>query len=307
MEITEVRVKLTGENAERLRAFCSVTFDDEFVVRDLKIIDGTTGPFLAMPSRKLADRCPKCGYKNHLRAKFCNECGARLGEGRANPEETGRSKLHADIAHPINTACRERLQKAIIEAYQAELERSRQPGYKPVEIDVEEGHEHEPERVPEPAPEPTPELSPMSEYDELIQDLRRSAATRGGAAPPAQPHRPPPPPPGQQHRPVPARSGSAPHDRAGGPPAGERRRGDRGDRGDHGDRRFGKPERRPDQAHPQEAHASASPPRAPVIETPRREPERREPPPPPPPAPPPAALPIEQPQPEEDAFGAGLL
>ena len=57
MEITEVRVKLMDEPGERLQAFCSITFDDAFVVRDLKIIEGTTGPFVAMPSRKLTAHC----------------------------------------------------------------------------------------------------------------------------------------------------------------------------------------------------------------------------------------------------------
>ncbi len=61
MNITEIRVKLVGGNAERLRAFCSMTLDGDFVIRDLKVIDGTNGPFVAMPSRKLTDRCPKCG------------------------------------------------------------------------------------------------------------------------------------------------------------------------------------------------------------------------------------------------------
>jgi DNA-binding cell septation regulator SpoVG len=42
----------------RLRAFCSLTFDDTFVVRDVKLIEGNDGLFLAMPSRKLADHCP---------------------------------------------------------------------------------------------------------------------------------------------------------------------------------------------------------------------------------------------------------
>ena len=68
MEITEVRIKLMDEPGERLQAFCSVTFDNAFVVRDLKIIDGTNGPFVAMPSRKLTARCGRCGCENHLRA-----------------------------------------------------------------------------------------------------------------------------------------------------------------------------------------------------------------------------------------------
>jgi stage V sporulation protein G len=129
--ITEVRIKLmedSNEN-ERLQAFCSVTFDDAFVVRDLKIIEGTKGSFVAMPSRKLTDRCPGCGCKNHLRARFCNACGGKLDEDRATRDADGRVKLHADIAHPINSACREVIQTAVLKAYNAERERSKQPGY----------------------------------------------------------------------------------------------------------------------------------------------------------------------------------
>src|SRR5216683_5817431 len=129
VEITEVRIKLMEDNNERLLAFCSITFDDMFVVRDLKIIEGTKGSFVAMPSRKLTDRCPQCGSKNHLRARHCNQCGARLDENRALRDTDGRAKLHADIAHPINSACREVIQTAVIRAFQEERERSKQPGY----------------------------------------------------------------------------------------------------------------------------------------------------------------------------------
>ena len=81
MEITEVRIKLMEDAGERLQAFCSITFDDCFVIRDLKIIEGANGPFVAMPSRKLTSHCPQCGCKNHLRAHYCNQCGVR-SEGR---------------------------------------------------------------------------------------------------------------------------------------------------------------------------------------------------------------------------------
>jgi len=114
---------------ERLQAFCSVTFDDAYVVRDLKIIEGTKGSFVAMPSRKLTDRCPGCGCKNHLRARFCNSCGGKLDEDRATRDADGRVKLHADIAHPINSACREVIQSAVLKSYREERERSKQPGY----------------------------------------------------------------------------------------------------------------------------------------------------------------------------------
>ena len=129
MVITEVRIKLCEENNERLLAFCSVTFDNAFVVRDLKIIEGTKGVFVAMPSRKLTDRCGKCGCKNHLRARFCNSCGGRLDEARATRMMDGRAKLHADIAHPIHSGAREMVQSAVIKSYQEEKERSKMPGY----------------------------------------------------------------------------------------------------------------------------------------------------------------------------------
>src|SRR5262249_8598341 len=129
--ITEVRIKLMEDNNEneRLQAFCSVTFDDAFVVRDLKIIEGTKGSFVAMPSRKLTDRCPSCGSKNHLRARDGNQCGSRLDEARATRDADGRVKLHADIAHPINSACREVIQSAVLKAFQLEKEKAKQPGY----------------------------------------------------------------------------------------------------------------------------------------------------------------------------------
>ena len=137
MEITEVRIKLMNDKDEKLQAFCSVTFNDDFVVRDLKIIGGSKGPFVAMPSRKLMDRCPKCGGKNHLRAKHCNDCGQRLDPNRAEKDKRGRARLHTDIAHPINSRCREVIQRRILQAYEEELEKSKQPGYVPQSLDEE--------------------------------------------------------------------------------------------------------------------------------------------------------------------------
>ena len=108
MEITEVRIKLMEEPGERLKAFCSITFDNCFVVRDLKIIDGTNGPFVAMPSRKLTSHCPGCGMKNHLRAQYCNQCGKRLddtarAERRRRPGQAVRRHRASDqFALPRN-------------------------------------------------------------------------------------------------------------------------------------------------------------------------------------------------------------
>ena len=86
MNITDVRVKRVG-NEGKLKAYVSVTFDDSFVVHNLKVIDGQSGIFVAMPSRKTT---------------------------------SGEFK---DVAHPINSAFREVLQKAVLEAYNLEREK----------------------------------------------------------------------------------------------------------------------------------------------------------------------------------------
>lgn len=70
---------------ERLKAFASVTFDDAFVVRNMKIVEGTNGVFLCMPSRKLPDG------------------------------------THKDMVHPINQEFREYLEENILKAYEEEL------------------------------------------------------------------------------------------------------------------------------------------------------------------------------------------
>ena len=134
MEISEVRVKMVSNKDDRLKAFCSITMDNEFVVRDIKVIEGTNGYFVAMPSRKMSDHCGKCGGKNHLRARYCNNCGTALKDNRARKDFKGRMKLHADIAHPINVECRKRIQGRVISAFKKELEKSKLPGYKPVEM-----------------------------------------------------------------------------------------------------------------------------------------------------------------------------
>ena len=136
MEISEVRVKMVANKDDRLKGFCSMTLDDEFVVRDIKVIEGTGGLFVAMPSRKMSDHCSKCGGKNHLRAKFCNNCGAALQENRAREDAKGRIKLHADIAHPINAECRHKIQDAVVKAFEEEMQKSQEPGYEPVDLDV---------------------------------------------------------------------------------------------------------------------------------------------------------------------------
>jgi stage V sporulation protein G len=83
MEITEVRLTLRAE--ERLKAFVSITFDNSFVVRGLKVIEGNTGLFVAMPSRRRKD-----------------------GEFR-------------DIAHPINNETRQMIEDAVLSEYERQL------------------------------------------------------------------------------------------------------------------------------------------------------------------------------------------
>ncbi len=148
MQISEVRVKLVDNRSEKLQAFCTITFDDDFVVRDIKIIEGTNGPFVAMPSRKLTDRCQKCGTKNHLRARFCNECGSRLSPNRARSDGRGRARLHTDISHPINPRCRRFIEQSILEAFHAELEKSKSPDYVAPDIDEFDDFSDYPEPPP---------------------------------------------------------------------------------------------------------------------------------------------------------------
>ncbi|HEY8363383.1 MAG TPA: septation regulator SpoVG [Tissierellaceae bacterium] len=84
MKVTDVKLrKITDEG--KMKAIVSVTFDDEFVVHDIKIIEGQNGLFVAMPSRKMAD-----------------------GEFR-------------DIAHPINSETRQKVQEAIFKEYEKAL------------------------------------------------------------------------------------------------------------------------------------------------------------------------------------------
>lgn len=129
MEITEVRIKLMDGVQDRLLGFCSITFDRSFVVRDLKIIKGSRGAFVAMPSRKLTDRCRNCHHKNPLRSVYCSQCGQKLPQNRSGKNSDGKSKLYADIAHPINSECRDLIQQKVMAAYDEELLLAQQPGY----------------------------------------------------------------------------------------------------------------------------------------------------------------------------------
>lgn len=115
MEITDVRLRKI-ETEGKLRAYVSVTFDDSFVVHDLRVIDGTKGMFVAMPSKRLPN-----------------------GD-------------HKDIAHPINTEIREKIQNAVLDVYHRELEEAPQAK---VEVKVEEKEEESKEETAEETAEET--------------------------------------------------------------------------------------------------------------------------------------------------------
>lgn len=123
MEITEVRVVLKDSPDKKLKAYATVTFDNAFVVRNIKIIEGTSGLFIAMPSRKVKQPCPKCNFKNELRSKYCNQCGGSLPQTSlpVSPGEANVAQMeHKDIAHPITQAFRDHLQKRVLGAYEVE-------------------------------------------------------------------------------------------------------------------------------------------------------------------------------------------
>jgi len=124
MKITEVHIKLVSNPKEKLRAFCSVTLDNAFAIRDMKIIETSKGLLLAMPSRRLGFRCPHCHSKNHLRAHYCNECGSEVLQTNLPTDETGRLSLYADIAYPVNSSTRDLLQRTVLQAYMDECRQS---------------------------------------------------------------------------------------------------------------------------------------------------------------------------------------
>ncbi|MDP3143130.1 MAG: septation protein SpoVG family protein [Candidatus Omnitrophota bacterium] len=122
MDITEVRVFLKEGIDKKLKAYATVTLDNAFVVRNIKVIEGTSGLFIAMPSRKLKQSCSKCGFRNEIRSKFCNQCGTSLPivPKPVNAEESSSQAEHRDIAHPITQVFREYLQKKVLEAFEQE-------------------------------------------------------------------------------------------------------------------------------------------------------------------------------------------
>ena len=152
MEITEVRVALreTSSHApgdarageKRLKAYATLTFDQCFVVRNIKIIEGKNGLFVAMPSRKPKVTCEKCGFKGDLGGRFCTQCGAAIPRSMertsVTPEGEGmEAQAHRDIAHPITAEFRHYLQQKILDAYEAERTKSYSQSARRAEMNYE--------------------------------------------------------------------------------------------------------------------------------------------------------------------------
>ncbi|MCD6460832.1 septation protein SpoVG family protein [bacterium] len=119
MEITEVKVypkKIV--NDKKLKAFVTITFDNSFVVRDIKIIESKKGLFVAMPSAKITASCPECSRKNPVRNVYCGFCGVKLEEFISNNHE----EEHRDVAHPINAETRKYIHDMIMKQYDKVLQ-----------------------------------------------------------------------------------------------------------------------------------------------------------------------------------------
>lgn len=136
MEITEVRVSLRESEGKRLKAYATITFDNSFVVRNIKVIEGNSGLFVAMPARKLKQFCPRCGKKVDTGSQYCNYCGVQLPPTPKENEDV-RQTTHQDLAHPINQEFRDYLQSKVLEAYQKERESPRESAPKQKEASAE--------------------------------------------------------------------------------------------------------------------------------------------------------------------------
>ena len=95
MEITEVRIFLRNDEGKRLRAYASITFDNSFVVRNIKVIEGNNGLFVAMPAKKIKQFCPHCGRKVEVDNKYCCYCGNQL-PFVSNDNSGGRQNIYQD-------------------------------------------------------------------------------------------------------------------------------------------------------------------------------------------------------------------
>ena len=119
MEITEVRVSLRDNEGKRLKAYVTVTFDNSFVIRNIKVVEGNSGLFVAMPARKAKQFCARCGKKTDMGSRYCSHCGGSLPPA-VKDDQQARQSSHQDLAHPINQQFRDYLQSKVLDAYHTE-------------------------------------------------------------------------------------------------------------------------------------------------------------------------------------------
>jgi len=126
LEITAVRIVLADRatSDDLILGFATLEFNDVLVIRDLRLLEGRRRIFVAMPSKKIGDGCSQCRAKNHVLARYCNECGTRLANNRAAICDDGRAMLHADIVFPISRELRAEIERRVIEAYFDQVGRS---------------------------------------------------------------------------------------------------------------------------------------------------------------------------------------
>ena len=124
MKVTNVRVRLAS-SANGLMAYADIELDGELVIHEAKVIRGSHGLIVAMPSRKQCDHCPYCGIKNHLKAHFCNHCGRR----QAGRREAGVAKFYLDTVHPVTYQLRQEIDGAVLAAYREAVASQPAEGY----------------------------------------------------------------------------------------------------------------------------------------------------------------------------------
>ena len=134
MKITDVKVFPVNE--DKLKAYATITFDNSFIVRDLKVISGNKGFFIAMPSKKRKD-----------------------GTFR-------------DVAHPLNSETRKMIEDSVLEVYRRESASGQTPDYEKEEAETESGQvqteSEEKQEEPEKGAEENPTIEPSDDPDKAF-------------------------------------------------------------------------------------------------------------------------------------------
>jgi stage V sporulation protein G len=149
MEITDIQINLAYFQKSKIRAFCSVFFDNEFVVHEVKIIEEPLSAkaslrpdfrdrqtqaglsacsaqavrrlHISMPNKKITMHCVKCAEKNPINANFCSKCGVKLTWYGIAREKNTHSEIYTDIVQVISGKLTRLIRKKILTAYQDKL------------------------------------------------------------------------------------------------------------------------------------------------------------------------------------------